>query len=177
LLDKETMMHAARQGRPWYRERWPWLLMAGPALVVAASAVTLWLALTSEDGLVADDYYKRGLAINQALSRSHAAAAAHYQAHLAFDRAAGKVRVTLSGTGALPGALQLRLIHPTRAGMDQRVMMTAAAMGAYEGALAAPRAGRWLVTLEDERRNWRLTGEWHLPEQPAVDLTPVEEGT
>jgi hypothetical protein len=54
--------------------------------------------------------------------------------------------------------------------MDHRVAMAAAAKGSYEGALAAPHAGRWLVTLEDERRNWRLTGEWRVPEQPTVDL-------
>ena len=55
--------------RPWYREPWPWILMAGPAIVVVAGAVTLWLALASDDGLVAQDYYKRGLAINRVLDK------------------------------------------------------------------------------------------------------------
>ena len=58
---------------PWYREPWPWLLMAGPALVVVAGLTTAWIAVTHEDGLVADDYYKRGLAINQELRRDSAA--------------------------------------------------------------------------------------------------------
>ena len=35
--------------------------------------ITLWLAITSFDGLVADDYYKQGLAINQTLARADAA--------------------------------------------------------------------------------------------------------
>ena len=48
----------------WYRERWPWLLIAGPAIVVLASFTTLWLAAASDDGVIADDYYKRGLLIN-----------------------------------------------------------------------------------------------------------------
>jgi len=60
---------------PWYREPWPWLLMAGPAVVVVAGFVTLWLAFNSDDGLVADDYDKRGQAIHQTLSRDRAAAA------------------------------------------------------------------------------------------------------
>lgn len=42
---------------PWYREPWPWLLMAGPAVVVVAGFVTLWLAFNSDDGLVADDHH------------------------------------------------------------------------------------------------------------------------
>ena len=53
--------------KSWYREPWPWLLMMGPAIVIVAGFYTLWLAIQSNDGLVADDYYKRGLAINQTL--------------------------------------------------------------------------------------------------------------
>ncbi|RPI42555.1 MAG: hypothetical protein EHM59_17550, partial [Betaproteobacteria bacterium] len=51
--------------KPWYREPWPWLLMAAPAAAVLAGAVTLALAIQSYDGLVAEDYYKQGLAVNQ----------------------------------------------------------------------------------------------------------------
>ncbi|HSC95836.1 MAG TPA: FixH family protein, partial [Burkholderiales bacterium] len=43
--------------KPWYRERWPWLLMAGPAAVLVAGAATIWIAFASADGLVAEDYY------------------------------------------------------------------------------------------------------------------------
>ena len=32
---------------PWYRHRWPWLLMLGPFVVVVAAAITLWLAVRS----------------------------------------------------------------------------------------------------------------------------------
>ena len=42
--------------KPWYRYRWPWLLMIGPAIVVVAGAVTTALAIRTTDGLVADDY-------------------------------------------------------------------------------------------------------------------------
>ena len=40
--------------RPWYREPWPWVLIAIPALAVVGSAVTLWLALRHPDTLVLD---------------------------------------------------------------------------------------------------------------------------
>lgn len=39
---------------PWYRHRWPWLLMAGPAVVVVAGVFTAWLAISRADALVAD---------------------------------------------------------------------------------------------------------------------------
>src|SRR5688572_10359806 len=60
--------------KPWFKEPWPWILMSGPAVVVVAGAFTIWLAFVSSDGLVADDYYKRGLAINQELQRDRVAA-------------------------------------------------------------------------------------------------------
>jgi len=41
--------------RPWYREPWPWVLIAIPALTVIACAITLWLALTHPDYLVVED--------------------------------------------------------------------------------------------------------------------------
>ncbi|MFN7085713.1 MAG: FixH family protein [Burkholderiales bacterium] len=156
--------------RPWYREPWPWLLMAGPALVVVASMVTLWLAITSDDGLVADDYYKRGLAINQELTRDRNAAAHGYRAVLGWDAATGRLRVTLEGKGPLPPTLQLRLLHPTRAGFDRQIPLAALAPGVYEATVAAPGAGRWLVTMEDESRSWRLTGEWRIPQQTMLQL-------
>lgn len=158
------------KSKPWYSEPWPWLLMAGPALVVVASAVTLWLALKSDDGLVVDDYYKQGLGINQMLSRDHAALELGYRATLGWSVASGRMRVTLSGAGDLPSALRLRIVHPTRPGMDQVVRLARGGAGVYEAAAVAPPAGRWLVTLEDEAGNWRLTGEWRVPQQMELQL-------
>ena len=48
--------------------------MIAPAVAVVCGAVMLWLAITSYDGLVSDDYYKEGLAINQVLRRDKRAA-------------------------------------------------------------------------------------------------------
>lgn len=159
---------------PWYREPWPWLLMAGPAVVVVAGFVTLWLAFNSDDGLVADDYYKRGQAINQTLSRDRAAAALAYRAQMSFNPEAGKVRVVLSGGAAPSQPLRLRLVHPTRAGLDRSLLLEARSAGVYEAALALPASGRWWVTLEDTTGVWRLAGEWRVPETLALALDPLK---
>ena len=44
--------------------------MAGPGIVVIASLGSAWLALKSDDGVVATDYYKQGLMINRTISRA-----------------------------------------------------------------------------------------------------------
>jgi hypothetical protein len=153
------------QTQPWYREPWPWILMAGPAVVVVAGLITAWLAFHGEDGLVVDDYYKQGLAINKTLGRSDTAERLGVQAKLHF--ADGRVRVIL-GNSAAGGTLSLRLAHPTRVGMDQSVDLTAVEPNVYEGRLQPLRPGRWHVVLE--ARDWRLAGDWLLPAAGALML-------
>ena len=41
--------------RPWYREPWPWVLIAIPLLTVIACMITLWLALTYPEHIVSDE--------------------------------------------------------------------------------------------------------------------------
>lgn len=144
----------AASGPPaWYRHPWPWLLMIGPATVVAAGCVTLWLALRSDDGLVVDDYYRRGLAVNQTLDRVARSAALGLSAQVSVD-ADGDCTVALNARDALPAAVRLRLIHPTRAGHDRSVQLVVRPDRRYHGRLPDFTPGRWLVSVEGE--DWRL---------------------
>src|SRR6185369_11923875 len=91
---------------PWYREPWPWLLMAGPAIVVVAGFVTLAMAINSSDGLVADDYYKQGKAINMTLHRDTRAQELHYRAVVSITQTGS---IALAFASAAPAAPQLKL--------------------------------------------------------------------
>jgi uncharacterized protein len=62
----------AAQDAPWWRHGHVWLLISGPAAVVAAGLVTAWIAVASPDPVVADDYYRRGLDINKTKARERA---------------------------------------------------------------------------------------------------------
>ena len=45
--------------KPWYREPWPWVAIAIPAIAVIMGMTTLYLALTNPDYLVVDeDHYR-----------------------------------------------------------------------------------------------------------------------
>ena len=129
--------------------------MAGPAAAVVAGAVTFWLAVASADGLVADDYYKRGLAINAVLKREQEAARRGIEARVERER--GGIAVQLKG--AAPQALFLRLAHATRAGNDLRLRLERGADGAYRAALPPLAAGRWRAVLDDPRGEWRIVQE------------------
>jgi hypothetical protein len=160
--------------RAWYREPWPWFLAAGPFTVIIAGAVTVWLAIQSDDGLVADDYYKQGLAINQVIRRDQAAADRHLRANVLFNFDNQRVRVYLrSDTGYRPpDSIRLRLLHPTRAGADQVLEMHSSSAGVFDGAVLPLRNGRWLLSLEDTQQSWRLTGEMFAPRDAEVALVP-----
>jgi hypothetical protein len=145
----------ALQAAPWYRHRWPWILMAGPAIVIVAGVITTWIAFASADGLVADDYYKRGLGINAVLKREETAARLGIEA--SFERAGGQVSVQLRGTA--PPVLFLSLVHATRAGNDVRLRIERAADGAYRAALPPLAAGHWRAVIDDPRGEWRVVKE------------------
>lgn len=140
---------------PWYREPWPWILMCGPATVIVAGAFTTWMAFATADGLVADDYYKRGLAINAVLKREQAALARGIEAQV--ERAGGQVRVRLRG--AEPPVLFLNLVHATRAGYDVRLRLERAADGSYPAALPPLAPGHWRAIVDDAQGEWRVVQE------------------
>jgi hypothetical protein len=154
--------------RPWYRDPWPWLLMIPPAAAVAAGIVMGVLALRSEDGLVVDDYYKRGLAINQVLDREARAVQLGLQATLSFSPQGDRVRVVLSAGGSDASRPTLRLVHPTRTGRDQTVVLASGAGGVFEGALMPVSPGTWRLVLEDSGGLWRLAGEWRTTDRQVI---------
>jgi hypothetical protein len=149
---------------PWYREPWPWILIALPLSAVIAGIATLLIAIEHEDGLVAEDYYKQGLAINRVLERESRAAALGLRAQAMIS--GERIRIGLSAAGAnLPGSIVVRFIHPTRAGEDRSIVLRAIANGWYEGVMPAMASGRWRVQAEDDQGIWRLTGMWITSEQ------------
>jgi len=158
--------------KPWYREPWPWILMSGPLIVVIAGVATAWLAFRHNDGLVAEDYYKQGLTVNQVLERESVAQRLGLRADLMHSGVQLRVRVTGGGEYREPAALKLRIVHPTRAGGDQVVILRPDGQGFFAGKLDRVLAGRWTVTLEDETSYWRLQGKWHADAEGAQQLLP-----
>ncbi len=150
--------------RPWYREPWPWILMSGPFAVIVASFVSAWYALSTSDGLVADDYYKQGLNVTQTIARSEKAKELGLVATLALKQGEVSVRLAAAAEKQLtpPPAVILTLSHPTRAGLDQSEALRWDGKN-YSGKLRLPASGHWLATVEDEAKSWRLLGSVVLP--------------
>jgi uncharacterized protein len=165
----ETAMHSM----PWYRCVAPWLLMAGPFVVVVAGFITLWLAIRSNDGLVADDYYKQGLAINQTIAQGQRAEALQLEARMLMR--AGQVHVYLKqreGT-TLPRHVSAKFSNEARSGVDRSVEL-AGSDGEFHSAMPDLPHGRWGILLEDADRTWRLSTVVGIPLDQEVHFGPVD---
>lgn len=160
-------MNTLVQRKPWYREPWPWILMAGPAIVVVAGIITAWIAYTRGDPVISDDYYRKGLAAAQTLASSERAQAFGLQAavRLSADDSVSVKLVAGSGTFVAPAEIRLTLSHPTRAGLDQTQSLFLEG-DTYRGRLHLPASGHWLLLIEGNAaadQGWRLLGKVILP--------------
>lgn len=156
---------------PWYRQKWPWLIMVPPVSAIIGCAITITLAIRSADGMVAADYYKRGLAINEQLARSQFAKKIGLAAQIDVRGLASgdDVKVQLRADEAIPAdaTLKLRLVHPGRDGADRQVVLARSAV--HEDGRAVQFIGQWgeveplggvvnwRIVLE--ARDWRLDGD------------------
>ena len=150
--------------KPWFRQLWPWLLISGPAVVVVAGTVTAVLAVRTQDGLVADDYYKQGLSVNKDLSRDLAAKTAGYQAEGVIESMAvgatgpGMLRIVLT-MPKLPShvdSLNLNFSRATVSGSDRQVLLQRSQPNTFIGSLTPLQTGKWYLTLDDMPHSWRL---------------------
>lgn len=182
---------AAGNLAPWNRQFWPWFLIALPSTVVIASLFTVYLAFQGADTLVVDNYYRKGLAINQKLEQDKLADQLNVQARLNFDLESGEVLVKVSGDIPSLPKLTLLMLHPTDASLDQTIPLLQAAPGQYRADLVSmpvnryylrvsssagdldgsPEASRSIPSeLVDSQQHWRLTGEIDFKQQQQVVL-------
>ena len=161
----------AAPARPWYTHRWPWLLMLGPFLVLVAGAITAYLAITREDAMVVDDYYKKGKAINQDLRRDHVAASMHLAFAARHDPATGTLTGVLTSAGEpVTAPFRIRLAHSTQPHKDMVLEALPGPGGRFSAALPMLEQARWRVVVEGPHASWRLAGTWQWPAERALEL-------
>ncbi len=167
-------MHAdtlKQDTQPWYRQGWPWLLIGLPASAVIGGIITITLAIQSPNALVVDDYYKAGLAINQVKHRQELAQAMQLQGFLRSDGRRFSLR--LSGETAVSDpVLTLRLIHATRAELDQTLVMKRNPAGVYETEPDSILPGIWYLRLAPDDRAWEIRNRLVIDGPFQALLTP-----
>ena len=126
-------VRGSSRASPWHREPLVWMVLATPAAAGVVGAVMLMLANVTWDGLVADDYNRRGMEINRALAPRR-----------------GGVATRAPRLRRVPGA-----------GDDVRAPLTRDAAGRWRGTLPAIEPGKWYLELGNEQ--WRLAAPLRMP--------------
>jgi hypothetical protein len=142
--------------RKWYREPYVWLIIALPLSAVIGGIITAWYAVESNDGLVVDDYYKRGLQINKVLDRDKAALRHELQASLQLIPGASVATIVLHGNDkfSYPGTISVSFLYSTHGGYDRTEELRRVAANTYQGSMPKLVKGRWYIQIEAQ--DWRL---------------------
>lgn len=150
--------------QPWYKQGWPWALIAIPFLTVVAGVITFIIANDTSDSLVLDDYYKKGLAINSNIARLELAEQHQLTARIQIDKAVDLLTLKLTAQTRLPEQLSLTFSHPTLQKHDQSMVLSLLTDGEYVAEIKALEDAYWHVAIEDTEKTWLIKSRWLYPD-------------
>ncbi len=164
-------MQVTEESKPWHTHPLVWMMIAIPFSAVIMGVVMIWLAIDTDDGLVADDYYKQGLAINDVISRDTKATELGLSAVIEFDSSEKVInlRFDKGELASYPETLVLNFQHATRANSDVRVELNRGIENQYIGYLDQQiTQGVWYFELVDA--DWKLNARNHVRLQNVIRL-------
>lgn len=134
---------------------WPGILIALPASVIVASAITAVFVVRHPEGLVAADYYKQGKAINAQLAKNARAEALGFDV-VVFEKTVGGLVARFPRARAPLAAVEFVFAHPVDESKDVRRVVPAATDGSYRITLNEAFAERRRVVITDvPLKQWR----------------------
>jgi len=166
-------MHIIEDSKPWHRQPLVWMIISIPLSAVVMGVIMMYLALDTDDGLVADDYYKQGLEINRVIERDRKASELGISAQIEMDNSKKVVylRFNKGSLAEYPLRLHLMLQHATRANSDTPVVLEHGLDDQYIGHLKAPvREGIWYFELHSD--DWKLEQRTRVEAVTRLELTP-----
>ena len=177
-MDHRSTDNSLQEQPPWYRQFWPWFLIALPLCVVIAGFNMLYIALKYPHSMVDDHYYKEGLAINPSLDQDRRAAQLNLSAEIIFrplsDNNNAQLEVSLSGLESYPAELTLLLLHPGSQSLDQNLDLKQLAAGQYSAQLTRQYQHRYYLRLQPTDKSWRLNGTIDFQDGGAPALSLLE---
>jgi len=156
---------------PWYKQFWPWFLIAVPVATLIMGAVLLTLAIKTEDSLVVDDYYKQGKAINASLDKEAIAK----RKNITTDLTINDGSIVLKFHSGIPqdgNALKLNFYHVTLEEKDLSILLSRDANGVYRGFVEQSLDGKWQVSLTPIDESWKVQNTLQLPYSGVIKFNP-----
>lgn len=155
---------------PWYKEPWAWLVFFLPFSAVVAGITTYIIANDDPDPLVVGDYYKKGKAINQELSKIKLAQKLGMKFSLKFTNNTLEIKPT--GIEKTFPLLNVNFYHPTLEDNDFYLALTQDANGHFRKVIDNDISGKWRVTLSSFENNWKIENVISLPQSEFIRIEP-----
>ena len=162
----------------WWREPWMWLVVGGPAMVIVAALYTAKLAYFGADKVVAENYYKQGLIVNQDIRRDARARQKKMMLRAQFDPIHSQLSLFLESEDILPSSVLVSVAQSVSTfsvhEVVRRTVLQQSAPGIYQGRIVLDltekniNALRWHVKVEAD--DWRLVGDWSDPVRTPLYL-------
>jgi len=162
---------------PWYRQFWPWFLIALPGSAVIASFASLSIALNNADSLVRPDWYEHGYRINTDIAKQQTAAHLGIAASLILDESGRELQVVVSGPPLPADSLQLHLHHPTHAVRDVTLQLVATGANHFSAITPQRIDGTWDAALTPADADWALRRRVWLTSLKPAELTAAARTT
>ncbi|MGM0658947.1 MAG: FixH family protein [Pseudomonadota bacterium] len=144
---------------PWYRQFWPWLILAILGWGVISSSITLSVALKNPPHMMTGDYAKLGKALVDTHVRADRAEALGLAGTLRVAQDEWFLQLT-SSADAVPGERLLLLVqHPTDSARDRQVVLNRSGEGQYRAVAGeVPVRGRLIVS--DLEQSWWISSSY-----------------
>ena len=172
----QNIMQSEQQSKPWHQYPLVWMMIFIPFTAVIMGVVLIWLAIDTDDGLVADDYYKKGLEINRVIERDKKAAELGLSAIIEFDNSTRiiKIQFDKGAMESFPKSLPLQLQHATREKSDISVLLDHGIGDQYIGHVKQKISeGIWYFEISGKSgsdEDWKLNARSHVRTENTIHL-------
>lgn len=153
----------------WYKEPWAWLVFFLPFSAVVAGIATFIIANDDPDPLVVGEYYKKGKAINQELTKIKLAQKLGMRFSLRYNNNTLEIKPT--GIEKVFPLLKVNFYHPTLPDNDFSLSLTQDANGLFRQYIENIN-GKWRITLTSFENNWKIENVISLPQSTFIDVYP-----
>jgi hypothetical protein len=162
----------SEQDPPWYRNFWPWFIIAILSWGVISSSITLTVALNNPPHMMTGDYAELGKALVDTHERADRADALGLSGTLARAGSQWALRIESAASERLGERLLLLVQHPTDSARDRQVVFDRIANGEYRAAATEiPARGRMIVS--DLEQTWWISSEYDTASAPlSATLVP-----
>ena len=151
--------------QPWYRQFWPWFIIALPASAVIAGLTTLWISMQTTDSLVLIPRDGVKTEADRQVAAARLASELGLAAIVDIDRNTGVVTAVMR-RGELrdtPVTLEFEMSHPAFADRDRLITLNKAIPDGegnpvWVGHFISLPEGRYYAVLKSSE--WRLSAEW-----------------